>query len=71
MNEKLLSPIKTIRKHCLEWGGGSFAEARNCPAVKCALHPYRFGITPNSKRYNIVNKIDVAHSVDKKYNCGA
>ncbi|MCL2517269.1 MAG: hypothetical protein FWF15_01775 [Oscillospiraceae bacterium] len=61
----IASPIKAIRKHCLECGGGSFAEARNCPAVKCILHPYRFGITPKSKRYNAV------HGGDKKCDCRA
>jgi hypothetical protein len=44
MNE-LLSPLRTIRQHCLECGGTS-NEVRLCPCINCRLYPYRLGCDP-------------------------
>ena len=40
------TPIKAIRKKCLDCTAGSRKEIRLCPAVECALYPYRFGRRP-------------------------
>ena len=37
------SPLKAIRRHCLECSGGSQAERRLCPCRGCNLHPFRHG----------------------------
>lgn len=42
-----LSPVKAIRKHCLEdCSGGSRHEVRNCIDEMCPLWPYRLGRNP-------------------------
>jgi hypothetical protein len=50
----VLSPLKAIRKHCLECVGGSPDQVRDCQGDSmygspCALHPYRFGRNPKRK----------------------
>ena len=49
MNQKNLSPLKSIRAKCLECSNGSFAEVRLCPIVDCNLYFWRFGKNPNRK----------------------
>ena len=44
-----LTPIKAIRKHCIECCGGSHKEVRECNRVDCHLYPYRMGINPRRK----------------------
>ena len=41
------TPIKAIRKKCLDCTAGSRKEIRLCPAGECALYPYRFGRRPD------------------------
>ncbi|WP_162685485.1 hypothetical protein [Roseovarius amoyensis] len=40
------SPIKAIRRNCVECAGGSEAEARKCTATTCPLWPFRMGRNP-------------------------
>lgn len=44
-----LTPVKAIRKHCVECMGFSPYEVRKCTAENCALYPYRLGTRPDSK----------------------
>lgn len=39
----MFSPIKSIRKYCLECCCYSANEVRLCPTKECPLYPYRFG----------------------------
>lgn len=41
-----MTPMKAIRKHCVECSGFSFNEVKLCPVYKCPLYPYRFGHRP-------------------------
>jgi hypothetical protein len=41
------TPIKAMRKKCLDCTCGQVKEVRLCQAVECALWPYRFGRRPN------------------------
>lgn len=41
-----ISPIKAIRRKCLDCSGGSSKEVSLCDVVRCALHPFRFGRNP-------------------------
>ena len=41
------TPIKAIRKKCLDCTCGQVKEIRLCPVVSCALWPYRFGRRPD------------------------
>jgi len=40
------SPIKAIRKNCVECSGGSPKEARLCVHTGCPLWPFRMGKSP-------------------------
>ena len=41
-----LTPMKAIRKKCLDCSGGSFKEVELCPIDDCFLYTYRFGKRP-------------------------
>ena len=41
------TPIKAIRKKCLDCTCYQPKEIRLCPVVECALYPYRFGRRPD------------------------
>ena len=41
-----LTPMKAIREKCMECSNWQFKEVRLCPAVDCALWPFRFGRSP-------------------------
>ncbi len=50
-----LTPIKAIRKNCLECSGGLSNVVKWCPcdgvhSTRCHLWPYRFGMRPDSVR---------------------
>ena len=43
------TPIKAIRKKCLDCSNYQPKEIRLCPVIKCAIYPYRFGRRPDAK----------------------
>lgn len=43
---KLLTPIKAMRKYCLECSGDSYNEVKLCVIPDCPLYPYRLGKRP-------------------------
>ena len=45
---KISTPIKTIRKMCLDCTSGSYKSIRFCLQVKCPLWCYRMGKRPDS-----------------------
>lgn len=47
-----LTPMKAIRKKCLECSNGSTLEARECPIKNCALYTYRMGHKPKDEDCN-------------------
>jgi len=51
-----ITPIKAIRRKCLDCSGGSYKEVKECPCFedngsieKCFLWPYRLGKKPKEK----------------------
>jgi len=40
------TPIKAIRKKCLQCCAGSYKEVRECIITDCPLYVYRFGKRP-------------------------
>lgn len=40
---KVLTPLKAIRKKCLDCMGGSRKAVRECDISDCTLHKFRFG----------------------------
>ena len=46
--KKRISPLKAIRKYCLDCGGDSANEVKLCPCTDCALYEFRLGKNPYS-----------------------
>lgn len=46
---KTLTPVKAIRKKCLECSNFSSMEIDQCPVTDCPLYPFRFGKIPGYK----------------------
>ena len=44
----LYTPLRAIRRKCLDCCCGSSQEVGLCPVHSCALHPYRFGRRPGT-----------------------
>lgn len=43
---KIYTPLKAIRKKCLDCCSGQVVEVRECPCKHCTLWPYRMGHRP-------------------------
>jgi hypothetical protein len=56
-----LSPLKAIRRKCLECSGGSFSEVRICAISDCPLWPYRIGRRPSTIRASSPELLDREH----------
>jgi hypothetical protein len=41
-----LTPVKAIRRKCLDCSAGSAHEVLHCPITDCPLYPYRLGHRP-------------------------
>ena len=41
-----ITPLKAIRKNCIDCAGGSKGEARRCVAIECPCWPFRMGTNP-------------------------
>ncbi len=48
-----LTPIKAIRKKCLDCSNGQTKEVKTCPVKKCALWEYRHGHRPKDEEITI------------------
>ena len=44
---KNLTPLKAVRKNCLECSNGSAKEVKLCSIENCPLYQFRFGKNPN------------------------
>ena len=40
------TPVKAIRKKCLDCSCWSHKEVRECTVISCPIYPYRFGRRP-------------------------
>ena len=52
---KKLTPIKAIRKKCLDCMNGQYSEVRNCPEMECSIYPYRLGKRPKPDGIGLKN----------------
>lgn len=58
-----LTPMRAIRKKCLECSCGQITEIRECKVKTCALYPYRMGHRPKGEE-NIVESEKMENCVD-------
>ncbi len=70
-----VTPMKAIRKHCIECSGGSYQEVALCEIESCHLFEYRFGKRPLNKQgqdkinhRETTRKGDVTYDRNKKSN---
>jgi hypothetical protein len=56
MDKLIETPIKAIRKKCLDCCCGQFKEVRNCTTINCALYPYRFGHRPDKTTVDTIKE---------------
>ena len=50
------TPIKAIRKKCLDCTCGQVLEIRKCPVIECPLYPYRMGRRPDKATIDTLNE---------------
>ena len=48
--EKITSPLKAIRAHCIECMGGQVREVKVCTIPNCPLYAFRMGTNPYHTR---------------------
>ena len=56
MGKYFETPIKAIRKKCLDCSYWSTKEVRECPVINCAIYSYRFGRRPDKTTVNNIKK---------------
>jgi len=54
----ILTPIKTIRRFCIECMGGSPYDIPKCTSPSCWLYPYRMGKHPTSKHKGNIGNLN-------------
>ena len=50
------TPVKAIRKKCLDCTCGQPKEIRICPIIDCPLYPYRMGRRPSQATIDTINE---------------
>ena len=56
MDKLYATPIKAIRKKCLDCTCYQPKEVRLCPVVNCPLYPYRMGTRPSQATIDTMNE---------------
>ena len=56
MDKLFATPIKAIRKKCLDCTCGQVLEIRECPVIECPLYPYRMGRRPDKATIDTLNE---------------
>ena len=56
MKKKKLTPIKAIRKKCLDCCCYQPKEVRYCQISDCSLHPYRMNMRPETYEKTLATK---------------
>ena len=56
MDKLYPTPIKAIRKKCLDCTCGQVLEIRECPVIECPLYPYRMGRRPDKATLDTIKE---------------
>ena len=61
------TPLKAIKKKCLDCMGWQPQEVRSCPFDDCSLYPFRFGKNPFTKKreYTDAQRAKMRETLDK------
>jgi hypothetical protein len=54
--EKRITPLNSIRQHCLWCCCDSMKEVRQCSVTDCKLYPFRMGKNPFQKRRELTDE---------------
>jgi hypothetical protein len=57
----VMTPMKAIRKKCLDCMGNRYKTVRLCEDKECPLHPYRMGRRPKD-RYSSKQKTNIVRA---------
>ncbi|MFA7421667.1 MAG: hypothetical protein WCZ90_18430 [Melioribacteraceae bacterium] len=57
------TPLRAIKKHCLECSGYEKKQVRECVIKDCVLFAYRQGKNPNRKGSTVKKAISIQQSV--------
>lgn len=60
-----LTPLKAIKKHCLECSGYEKKQVRECVIKECVLYEYRQGKNPNRQGCTIKKNVASTTSFEK------
>jgi hypothetical protein len=56
MDKLFATPIKSIRKKCLDCTCGQIVEIRECSVINCPLYPYRMGRRPDQASIDTIKE---------------
>ncbi|MBX3008033.1 MAG: hypothetical protein KF816_08410 [Melioribacteraceae bacterium] len=62
LSKKGITPLKAIKKHCLECSGYEMKQVRECVIKDCVLFPFRQGFNPNRKGCTVKKANSCQHS---------
>lgn len=67
--EQSISPLKSIRKKCMDCSNNSSQEIELCPLTDCPLYPLRFGKMPKTakRHFQIREQIKQQKQFEKSY----
>lgn len=57
LNNKGITPLKAIKKHCLECSGYEMKQVRECVIKDCVLYEYRQGKNPKRRGIGIAKNM--------------
>lgn len=60
-----ITPLKAIKKHCLECSGYEKKQVRECIIKDCVLFPFRAGSNPNRKGSTLPKNTSSTTSFEK------
>ena len=67
MDKLFETPIKAIRKMCLQCTCNQPKEVRLCPVIDCDLYPYRMGTRPSKET---IDTMEVFYEENPEYTMG-
>ena len=51
------TPIRAIRKNCLDCSNNQFKDVKLCTVISCPLYPYRMGTRPSNETKDTLKQL--------------